>query len=418
MKARTTTMALVAVLAVAASAAPNPQSPTSSPKGVAAPTGPTGAPVSASDKPVLLTPEQLRTIDDSLSKAEVFVLDAESVAKGGGDGSGCPAGFTVREYMQDMRAKRISKQTGDDLLTGEKAAMSEGGAKLEWQLYYLCQAIAMKNPMACADAASVSAKTLNRDIALKSGLQDPNAMSEEEVLQKLSSQNYDGKCTISYYQETARAAFLSKSPKFLDICKQAAPRISDLKDPAASEAMCRAWQGYNGDPDPFVRAIEGGVAHPLKRDFALGVVREMTVAPGVCATLKREYDRRLCREQEDFRKAAAAHDAGQCRGGICRVLMGDGLAACESFARKFKPDACTQVYAGDFVASREKSFKALADQIETFLGGSDAGMGNLKQLKELNARLDRLYDLRDRFDRAAETVAPKKIPAPAAKKRG
>ncbi|PNB46253.1 hypothetical protein C1X29_28345, partial [Pseudomonas sp. GW456-12-10-14-LB2] len=91
------------------------------------------------------------------------------------------------------------------------------------------------------------------------------------------------------------------------------PHFAEVKDPASGEAMCRAWRDYAGDPGPFIAAIEAGVAHPLKREYALGVVREMTVAEGVCSTLDREYFRRACKEMEDYRAALQAKDAGRCR---------------------------------------------------------------------------------------------------------
>jgi hypothetical protein len=423
MKARMTTLALALTLAATAVAAPPPTPPSpkstgTPPVGSQPPSTPTPGGQSVGGNSAPLSADQLKVLDEALSKANAIVVDVESMTKG--DGTGCPASFTVREYMEDLRAKRTSKQTGDDLVDQDSGRKEDGGAKLEWQFYYLCEALATKNVAACAEAGSVTPKTLNRNTSMKAGLQDPNAITDDAALQMQQSQSYEGKCSNSFYQERTRGAFIGKSPQFMELCKQSLSHMTPLKSPASAEPICSAWQAYNGDPQPFVNAIQAGVAHPLKREYALGIVSEMTVAPGVCSGLEREYYRRLCREQEDYRKALTTKNASACRGGICRVLMGEGLVACESYARKFKAGACTQHYAADFVEAREKDFKRYADQVEGFLSSADSGIGDPKQLKEFNARLDKLYELRDRFDRAADAVAPKsaprKVPAPATKK--
>lgn len=407
MKARTAAAAALGAALLAGAAPPAPPPPPSSAPG--------------SQAPSQVGPEQLKQVDATLRQAEDIVLDVESMARGGSDGSGCPASFTVRAYMEDIRAKRLSKEAGDDLIDSADGAKEDSGPKLAWQFYYVCEALAAKNPAACAEADSVKPKTLNRSVNYKQGLQNPDAMSEEQALQMQQSQSYQGKCVNAYHLQSARAAYVARSPQFMDVCKQAVPHFAEVKDPASGEAMCRAWRDYNGDAGPFIAAIQAGVAHPLKREYALGVVREMTVAEGVCSTLDREYFRRACKEMEDYRAAFQAKDAGRCRTGVCRVLMGQGAAACESYGKQFRASACTQRYAADFVAGREKSFKAYADQVESALG-EGAGLGAAKQLKEINARLDKLYDLRARFDRAADSVVPKTAPrkgeAKGAKKDG
>lgn len=421
MSARTMTLALILGCAAFVSAAPLPNPPSSPGAGNAgaAPATAGGGSVTGGGGSVPLSPEQVKLLDENLRQAESIVLDMESIAKGGVDGTGCPPSFTVREYMQDLRSRRSSKETGDDILDSDSTRKEDGGAKIEWQFYYLCQALATKNPGACAEAASVTPKTLNREVSYKSGLQDPNAISTEQALAMQQSQSYQGKCTISYYQERVRAAYVAKAPNFMDVCREGVSRMTEVKDAASAEAVCRALRDYNGDPEPFVAAMQSGVAHPLKREFVLGVVREMTVAPGSCASLPREYYRRLCREQEEYRQALAAKSAASCRGGICRVLMGEPLIACESYSKKFRASACTQHYAAEFAAGRGRTFKSYADQIEKTLNSSDAGVGDPKTMKEFNARIDRLYELRDRFDRAGDKINPGAArKAPAAGKKG
>jgi len=409
MSARTMTLALILGGAALVSAAPLPKPPAGAPgagnAGAAPPTAGGGS-VTGGGASAPLSPEQIKALDENMRQAETIVLDMESIAKGGVDGTGCPPSFTVREYMQDLRSRGSSKETGDDILDSDATHKEDSGAKIEWQFYFLCQALATRNPGACAEASAVTPKTLNREVSYKSGLQDPNAMSTEQALAMEQSQSYQGKCTISYYQERVRAAYTAKAPNFMDVCREGVSRLTEVKDAASGESVCRALRDYSGDPEPFVAAMQAGVAHPLKREFVLGALREMTVAPGTCASLPREYYRRLCREQEEYRQALAAKSAAPCRGGICRVLMGDGLIACDSYSKKFRAAACTQHYAAEFAAGRARTFKSYADQIEKTLSASDSGLGDPKAMKEFNARIDRLYDLRDRFDRAADKINP------------
>lgn len=356
-----------------------------------------------------LTPEQIKGLDSALNLAEGIVIDVESIAKGGVDGTGCPPTFTVREYMQDMRNGRYSKQTGDDLVDHDATHKEDAGPKLEWQLYYLCQAVAAKNAGACAEADFIKPKTLHKDVNYKDGLQDPGAMSTEAALAMQASQSYQGKCANAYAQVRAVSAFLSRAPDFLEVCRESIPKLAELRSPAAAEPMCRAWRDYNGSAEPFLQAIQTGVAHPLKREYALGVIREMTAAPGACAGVEHAYFKRVCGEMEDYKRALAARTPGACRGGICKVLMGEGLLSCEGYAKSFRTSACDLAYRDSFLTSREGTFKSYADQIEKTLASSDAGIGNARALKEFNARLDRLYDLRARFDAAAEEISPKSV---------
>jgi hypothetical protein len=404
------TVALILGTAAAAWSAPKP--PSAMPGAAVAVTG-------SSAPPAPLTPDQLKALDSGLAEAEGIVLDLESIASGGVDGTGCPPSFTVRDYMLDLRARRGSKETGDDIMDSDASHKEDAGPKLDWQFYYVCEALATRNPASCAEASSVTPKTLHRDVTYREGLQDPNAISEDQALKLQQSQSYEGKCVNSFYQERARAAYLSKASNFLDVCRDALPRMTQPKDDAGSVAICKAWRDYNGNPEPFIAALQAGLAHPLKRAFALDIVREMTVAPGACAALPREYYRRMCREQEDFRKALEGRNKDLCRTGICRVLMGDGQAACEAYGKKFRAAACTQRYAVSFLDSRAGSFKAITEQLDKAMAASDAGIGDPKALKAFNARLDKLYDLRDRFTRASEKINPgstRKTPAAAPRK--
>lgn len=416
MSARLTCLALI-LGAVAAVAAPAPQ-PAAAPGKGAVMAGGSQPVVTPTGSSVPLTPDQLKALDSSLAQAESIVLDLESIASGGVDGTGCPPSFTVRDYMQDLRSRRTSKETGDDIIDSDSTHKEDSGAKAEWQFFYACQALATRNPAACAEAGSVVPKTVNKNVDYKAGLQDPNAMPEDKALAMQQAQSYEGKCVNSFYQERARAAYVSKAANFVDVCRESLPHLAEVKDAPSAEAICRAWQSYSGTPEPFIAAMQSGLKNPLKREYALNVIREMTVAPGACAAQSRESARRMCREMEDFRSAFASKNKDACKNGICRVLMGDGQGACESYSKKFRAAACNQHYATTFASSREGTFKSVTDGIEKSLGASDAGIGDPKALKEFNARLDKLYDLKDRFTRASVKINPgsakKSASAPAA----
>jgi hypothetical protein len=353
------------------------------------------------------TQEQLKTIDGALAQASAIVKDLESMATGGVDGTGCPPSFSISDYMRDMREKKNAKITGDDIRDEDGK-----GPKLDWQFFYLCRAVATNSPESCAEADSITPKTLKRGTNYREGLQNPNAMTEDQALAMQSSSSYAGKCRFYYYQSRLTQAYISKDPKFMQICDAAAPHLASIPSPQAADPVCRAMRAYTGDPEAFVRALNGAVSQPFKREYALGVLDEMTAKPGACAKISRPYSHRLCEETSAYRSALAAKKSAVCgRRGLCRVLMGEPKFACELYLRDVKKEACGLVYSKSFLETRAASFKTLTDQIQTYLGGSGAGLGDVKDLKAFNARLDRLFQLRRRFQQASDAIAPEVVRA-------
>ena len=342
----------------------------------------------AADAATALTPESIKRIDLALGQAEVVVTSLEAVAKSGPDGGGCPANITVRKISADLKNKQLSKETGDDLPDSADSARGDASAKVEWQLYNLCQALAAKSAAPCADASAITPKTDDH----RSGRRGASA-------------SYQDTCTRNFHKDRVRAAYIARSANFLDVCREALPQVAPFKDAAATEAACKAW--LSGGADGLAGAITTGLSRPMPREEAMQAALEMSAQPGICAKLPTDLVRRTCREQDSYRKALAAGNASPCAGGICRLLMGGGAPACESYAKSVKSVVCVSRYGPDFVAASEKDFKAALDPAAAFIDNANPAGGDPKALKDLDSRLDRLYALRDRFQKASDLIAPK-----------
>lgn len=413
MKARLTTLALALTLAATAVAAPpptppNPKSTGTPPVGSQPPTTSAGAGQSVGGTAAPLSADQLKVLDEALSKAGAIVADVESMAKGSLDGTGCPPSFSVHSYLQDLHGHRFAKEFGNDIpdadgLDGRHQDAS-ASTKTDWQLYFLCGALASHTSVACSDAAALPFSSYD------------NGLPKDWT--------YADECAESYRAQLAETKYLAKAPDFLGACKEYLTHLKGKASPAnggSFDAICAAWRDSSGDARGLATVIQHNLNPSVPIKDAVYIAQEMLTSPNFCSSVQQSwpYQGRICQERQDYRKALAAKDKGLCHGALCRVMMGDGAVACEVYAKKFKTAACSRIYSAEYLTAAETNFKHYADQVDAALGGSEPAVGNPKLLKEFNSRLDKLYDLRDRFDKASQTISPKKAStAPAPKKKG
>jgi hypothetical protein len=325
-----------------------------------------------------LAPAQLAAIDTALKQAQMVILEAEAV--GNGVDGGCPPGASMRQYMQDLRAKRLPLSTEELIFgigsnTSSRPKSDETGPRLDRRLYYVCLALATKSSGPCGD--------------LDVFTQNPGSTPDMH--------GYGDQCRDEYNRDRVRVGWITGDPDTVKYCREYQPQATD--------AECRAFQNGLVDRTPLIRYMER-TYHESPED-ADRAAREMTLVPGVCEELKFSHSQVLCRAMADYRDAYKAKNAAQCKTPVCRALMGQGASACEDYASKFKPLICKH-YQADYIAGREKYFNGVLDRVQTFLNESDAGVGNIDELKAFNARLDSLYELRERFYRVFYKLSPLK----------
>lgn len=379
-------------LGAPAAAAPAPQRN----PGPDVPSTPVLAPASGGEA---AGPERLKLLAKALDKAEEIVAGVELTASGGADGSGCPPDFVMSDYLRDSGTDGFAKILGPSL-----------GLPDELRYYLVCRALAANDPNACAAAAG--APPMASSGALLHQGSEGNGASSPAVVP-----TYEAACRESYYQARLSQAYLSRDPRFAQICAAAVPHLANFRSPAAIADACRAMFAYDGkDPEPFVRAVQAGVVPSLKRAYALSVLAEMTARPGSCAGASEAYGRTVCGQVVAYGLALKARRASKCDGGICRALMGLPAATCEPYATQLKKRVCGPFYTRRYLAAKKAEFKTLTDQVEVFLSGSSEGLGGVADLKRFNALVNRLSDLRARFsvaERRITAAAGKTAPRPA-----
>jgi len=339
---------------------------------------------SASAAPAAVRPtaEKLRLLDAALARAEGYVAALESAARGRETGDGCPPGLRVKDLVADLRGRRLAATLGGNL-------PEAGGAKRDWQVYHICRALAASDPAICADADAIA-----------------SSGGEYSGAAPLAA-TYRVNCEVAYQQTRAVAASVRRDPRFPDICRDALPHLAPFKDAAAVDAVCRAWsEDKGGGHEPLLAAMAAGLTRAMGREYLLGAARELTADPAYCPKLSNDYMAAVCRELDDFRRASAAADASRCRGGVCRVLMGGGAASCDDYSRGFMRVACAKSYAAAFTADSREAFARLSGEAERTLAGLDAGASGPVELEQVGVRLDRLYALRARMDKASAAYAP------------
>lgn len=336
----------------------------------------------AAPVPVRPTKENLQLLDAALARAEGHVADLEAAARGRETGDGCPPGLRVKDLVADLRARRLATVLGGNL-------PEDGGAKRDWQVYHICRALAASDPAICVDADAIA-----------------SSGGEYTGAAPLAA-TYRVNCEVAYQQSRAVAANVRRDPRFPEICRDALPHLAPFKDAAALDAVCRAWsEDKGGGHEPLLAAMGAGLTRAMGPEYLLGAARELTADPAYCPKLGNDYMAAVCRELDDFRRATAAADARRCRGGVCRVLMGGGAASCDDYSRSFMRVACAKSYAASFTADSRTAFTRLSDEAERTLAGLDAGASGPVELEQVGARLDRLYALRARMDKASAAYAP------------
>lgn len=379
MKPLLAALILAAAPAVAFAAAPPPAASVPVSPGTAAP------------RP---TADPLKAVDADLLKCEDLAAQLERAQTDRAKGTGCPPGVRAGDLASDLRGGKLAKLLGGTL-------PEENGAQRDWQVYHVCRALAASDPGPCVDAGAIAAPGV-----------DYIGASKKPV-------TYRENCEIAYYQTRAEVAAIRKDPRFMDVCREALPHLAPFKDDAAVAALCIAWRDdAGGSREGMVAALQAGLARPMSREYAVDAVREISADPSYCGKVSDDYLVETCRETASFRLALAASDAGKCRGGLCRALMGQGAAACDPYAKTFLRVACTQDYANDYARDVRKRFEDIAGKAESDLTALDAGASGPRELAEIGSRLDRLYDLRARLDRAAAAYAPLAAHAAAAPAEG
>jgi hypothetical protein len=324
--------------------------------------------------------EGLKAVDELLERAEAKVAGLESAARGRAAGTGCPPGVGVKELSDDLRSGRLAKELGGDL--------PEDGAKLDWQVYHMCLALATGDAGACAQADAISAQ---KGVAL-------GGRSEAAT--------YSDNCAVYYHQTRAVAARVRGDAKASQVCEDALPHLADFKDAASVTAVCRAWQADRGggDHEPMLAAMSAGLRRPPKREYLLTAVREMLADPEYCPKMPNDYEAAACRALDEYRRALAG--GAKCSSGLCRALSGDGPAACEPYSRTFLRAACLNGYAGAYAADSQKAFEGLADKVQKALDQLDAAAQAPQERAAVAARYERFYGQRERLDRAYAAYAP------------
>lgn len=330
--------------------------------------------------------------DNLLMQAEKEVLLMEGVSKGG---ENCPPGFTFSQMIADIRSGKLQG--------GEIENLSQGAGRAESRLYFVCQAVAGRSPKACDDAGLFQPKD-GKGASSQPRQGAPGAPG-------VNYSSYQGSCVAFFHSVRTRAAYLSRDPQFLSYCREAAPYAAPFRDGAAVEMACKAYQGNAGDPRALAAMLPGALSRPVPPEFALQASREMLVDPTVCASVQDDMDRALCGELADYRKALAGRSIKACRGGLCQMLMGAGAGACESYAAGLKKVACTRRYGGDYAGDRQRLLEQQLGLVEKLLAGGELTAVDLRTAKAFTARLDKLYELRDRSTRALDAVAPKRLPS-------
>lgn len=352
----------------------------------AAPPAPAKAPA---ERP---TPEALRAVDEVLEQAEAKVAGLEAAARSRREGDGCPPGIGVSALAADLRGRRLNKELGGDLPD------DGSGAKRDWQVYHICRALAAGSGAPCSDADAIAATKGSYAGA------------------KTITATYAHNCEVAYHQTRTIAARLRGDARRLDLCREDLPYLADFKTPADADAVCRALDADRGAPhEALLAAMEKGLSRPLDRPYLLDAIGEMLADPARCAKVSNAYFAATCRALDEYRGVVSGK--AKCATGLCRVLAGEGEAACAEYSRSLLKPACAGAYAASYAAAARTDFDALSARAQAALDRLDAGAVGAAELALVGARFDRLYAQRSRFDKAAAAYAPAAAAPPPPPKR-
>ncbi len=344
--------------------------------------------------------ESTARADMLLNDAEVWVSELEKTVKGGKDGSGCPPNFTMRNYLHDKKERRGEKELGTNI-------PDAGGAS--WEFGLVCRAIAAKSAAPCAEASDVVRFANGAGNSSKKDSAMANGGRIEYGTQK-------DKCSVSYQQMRVKIAYAAHDPNFMAICREMSQANPPAKSPAAVDAICTAWQNTTQDKSALISAIMSGMKTPLKPETAREVAAEITADPASCENGNRSQALE-CNEINDYRNAVAKR--GTCRGGLCRMLTGEGAGACDSYDLEVKKFVCSNFYRAKYSAERAPVIEERLRLAETLVASLSSRVTDIREAQAFNDRLDRVYALRDRMTQAVailgklgKTVgkAPAKVP--------
>ena len=188
------------------------------------------------------------------------------------------------------------------------------------------------------------------------------------------------------------------------------------KSPAAVDAICTAWKNTTQDTGALVSAIMSGMKTPLKLETAREVAGEITSDPAACGNGNRSQALE-CNEINDYRAASGKRAA--CRGGLCRMLMGEGPGACDYYDLEVKKYVCSNFYRAKYSAERGSIIEEKLRLAETLIASLSARVSDIHEAQAFSDRLDRVYALRDRMTQAVAVLgklgksvgkAPAKVP--------
>ncbi len=285
--------------------------------------------------------------DAVLSSAAAVVAELETVASGGVDGTGCPAGVTAEAISRDLRGGAFKDLEGEL----QKAI----GDTSRWERYHVCLAVARKDVGVCRAMASVEPEMT------------PEELERHARMLEVTTQD---RC-VGYATEFMLYRLLAdRVPAFVDGCVAAPEHKRLASSPAALRRFCRALLAYDGDPAPLRAALPPGV----DADRLPQIVSEVFGDEKQCPTLQYEKDRDFCREHVSFLRRHASGKASDCYGGLCRVLAGEPETACEGYVRGIRAEACRTVYAPVWAKEQSRRFEALADAVPKERAEAVAGL--------------------------------------------
>lgn len=347
-----------------------------------------------------------------LAESEIWISELESAVKGGNDGSGCPPNFNLRSYLRDKKEKKISKTIGDEI------PAQDNRAKAEWDFYFVCNALATKNPASCSELADHA--------RLKGAVGDG----------KISAIDYNTEkdmCGGIYSRMRVKIAAVARDPKFMDACRDMVQAWwPPMKSPASVDEICTAWQvsrqGNSDEEDArasatperggqeppvlvarvkgVVTAISNGLKTPLKLEEVKNLAYESVNNPGWFSSADEEASKLSHQELNDYGAALAKKDSNSCKGGLCRMLMTGSAASCEQYAGKVKKQVCARHYRTKFSEDRGPLIEERLKLAEALVAGAAAKASDLREAQAFSERLDRIYSLRDRLTSAMRVLTP------------
>lgn len=341
------------------------------------------------------SPERLRAVDAVIAKAELIARGLEKVADGAERGGGCPPGAAASGLAVDAAVSRFAGAASTGAVAGELSRIVLADLP-RWQRYHVCMAVALKNPRVCAG------------LGLTGTPSNPGARRS-----LLGDGTPRGSCADYARMIDVYRSLAAKEPAFIDKCAALAPYVEGPTAPAALRKVCEEVLAYSGDPEPYVKAFSQAVSGAT-REKAMESLHEWLGDAQGCAGLAAE-EKALCDDRAAFQAAFAKGKIDACGDRpLCRVMMGAPALACEADSTEVRAAACRIIYTPRYAADQSWAFRNLTDPEIAAL--SVAGLGDARSEAAVNARLDALFALRERVERAARRVAPKPtaagIPAP------